>query len=463
MGLLDNLARSVQDLFHFDPSSYKNDISYLGEQQLLQEHKKIQVQLASIVTAGSISASTMFFMPGAAVPAGIALRRFQINTKRKEIIEQRLLEKRWPGYNMKFRDALCGVAPVALGKALIPGFEDLIDQGVSEVASQYMADHGADQVMNHTNQLAGDATDGTADHGVDDVGDRVASHVLHMAGDKTAGVDMINAGRPPQGLDETIYAETHSTSEQMAEKMGTRAVHKVAEESVVKVADVVAEQVSNTILSGDRPRKTISSQSDKPSVGLTKSPEDHHSQKPDKSSISLIQTPEDHQSQKPEILPTKVRASGELQATKAKRCTATTPQKVKPNAIHTNKVQKEVPLVRLAALLMPVVVYSVSGHNIFWLPTAFETIATLRYVVRTESAGLTALLAVPLVVLYVSSERFLWLLYVLLVLQEAISWRDIVRVVQLIVYSLAIFLGFVVAGIIFLSVLFPTSNKNESG
>lgn len=422
------LGQSIGQFIVFDESSYRRHIESLDKERLREEDKRVKCKLVGSVTAMGLTTTALFTpaSPAAAVPAGVAWRSLDINGKRHEIIKQRLAEKRWPGHKMRVRDYFWGALPTMLTHGLAPGIDGLADEGVNAIATRAMTEHGPDQVMNYYSEQSL-ASDHAEDHSIRHTMDRAASHVAHVAGHKDAGVDFTNAGRPDDSFGELIYKSTHSLGQQRAEEVSAWAVHHVAEEPVARVTDAVVDKAERLI---SRPSATRPSQSHKSNIRAKVTTEKHRA-----TVVSGNPKPKPVMQDRAE--------SG--------RSTATTTASSKPDVVSRSETDSRGSVLRLVALLLPVIVYSLSGGNIFWLPCAFGTVSTLR------SMGRTALtdLAVPLFMMCISNADYLCLLYVVVAVLEAMRWPAVRRMAKATLYWLSIILACVLVTLIILSVLFP--------
>jgi hypothetical protein len=419
MGFWSNLSKSWDQFLEFQPDDYQREIALLDEYQLRARHKQIQRKMVGGATGAGLS---LFAVPATGglsfVFAGIAARRCEVNAQRRDIIEARLREMGWQGYDFGLGDVAWGVAPAGLAHFLVPGADSLFDEAVSHTAAQIATHHNPGDLLY---QAALHELPNGAGHYGDNLVDRVANHVQHMAGDHGAGADILIGSTNPatvQDMKEMDYEMGHTRIERLAESVGTWVTHEGVGKVVEKTTDFVVEKVSDLIT----PQHAPSSSTD---VKVLDRP------------VQLQGGTTHHQADQPELpLELPLPSSQLLITTKDGAFTmdlknvdfsspGSKPVLTKPSTV-AREAGKQSAIRRISAALLPSLAYLLFGKRAFWA----ACICGFALALRPGSRISSSVLMVPALIIMLSSSDYLWVVSISLALIGILRGSAILTVVK---------------------------------
>jgi hypothetical protein len=122
------IAKKIDRFCHLDEDEYWREICAMSEPALRAEHKLIQQnELSASAGLGASGVGGFILFPMWALTA-VHARRINVNSRQCDMIERRLAQKGWHGYDIRKRDIALAAGPCVVAELVLPCSSALLSQ-----------------------------------------------------------------------------------------------------------------------------------------------------------------------------------------------------------------------------------------------------------------------------------------------------------------------------------------------
>jgi hypothetical protein len=137
----------------FSESDYRARVKRMDRAEVLTEHA---IARSKLVTAGASTGvgvgAAPFTLGFSLVGSAVGVRRARYNSKKFDILEERLAEEGWDPTRFRKRDFALAAGPTAVAAAVVPGAGHLVSHAIGHVAGHgaatFAAHHASDTISN---------------------------------------------------------------------------------------------------------------------------------------------------------------------------------------------------------------------------------------------------------------------------------------------------------------------------